>query len=105
ALVRLAHVPLRSEAGSRPPRAQGERRDAEESATVAPLDGGPEEQTIRAQQMRVLGPERKEGGAKRAGNWRVLAPVTERGEAIGPLELFLPSEPERRRSPRSRSSR
>ena len=93
ALVRLAHIPLRPEAGSRPPRAQGERRDAEESATVLPFDGGPEEEAIRAQQVQVLGPEHQIGGAKRAGHWRVLAPVTERGEAIGLLELFLPGEP------------
>ena len=28
-----------------------------------------------------------------ADRWRVLAPVTERGEAIGLLELYLPTEP------------
>lgn len=94
ALVRLARVPLRPEAGSRPPRAQGERRDAEESATVVPFDGGPEEEAIRVQRVQVLGPEHQDGGAERAGHWRVLAPVTERGEAIGLLELFLPSEPD-----------
>lgn len=93
ALVRLAHIPLQPEAGSRPPRAQGERRDAEESATVLPFDGGPEERVIRNQQVQVLGPEHQNGGAKRAGHWRALAPVTERGEAIGLLELFLPGEP------------
>jgi serine phosphatase RsbU (regulator of sigma subunit) len=93
ALVRLAHVPLRPKVGSRAPLARGERRDAEESATVMPFDGGPEEEAIRAQQVRVLGPEHQDGGVKRAGHWRVLAPVTERGEAIGLLELFLPSEP------------
>ena len=105
ALVRLAHVPLRSEAGGRPPRAQGERCDAEESATVVRFDGGPEEQAIRIQQVQVLGPEQQDGGAKRAGHWRVLAPVTERGEAIGLLELFCRASRARRRSPRSRSSR
>ena len=35
ALVRLAHVPMRPEASSRPPQSQAERRDAEESATGA----------------------------------------------------------------------
>lgn len=93
ALVRLAHVPLRPEGGSRKLEAQGERRDAEESATVVPFDGGPEEEAIRVQQVQILGPQHQDGGAKRAGHWRVLAPVTERGEAIGLLELFLPSEP------------
>jgi serine phosphatase RsbU (regulator of sigma subunit) len=93
ALVRLAHVPLRPPAGSQPAPAEGERRDAEESATVVPFDGGPEEEAIRLQQVQVLGPEHQDGGAKRAGHWRVLAPVTERGEAIGLLEMFLPTEP------------
>jgi serine phosphatase RsbU (regulator of sigma subunit) len=93
ALVRLAHVPLRPEAGSRAPLARGERRDAEESATVVPFDGGPEEEAIRVQQVKVLAPEHQDGGAKRAGHWRVLAPVTERGEAVGLLELFLPIKP------------
>lgn len=94
ALVRLAHVPLPPRAGSSPTPAQGERRDAEESATVVPFDAGPEEEAIRTQQVKVLGPEHQDGGAKRAGHWRVLAPVTERGEAIGLLELFLPNEPD-----------
>ena len=102
--MRLDHVPLRPEADGPAPWTQGERRDGErrdgerrageESATVVPFDGGPEEQAIRVQQVQVLGPERQEGGAQRAGHWRVLAPVTERGEAIGLLELFLPNEPD-----------
>lgn len=75
------------------PRAQAERRVGEESATVLTFDGRPQEQAIRIQHVQVLGPEHQDGGAKRAGHWRVLAPVTERGEAIGLLELFLPREP------------
>jgi serine phosphatase RsbU (regulator of sigma subunit) len=76
ALVRLAHVPLdRRGAG---------RRDDEELATVVPLDGGPAEQALRTQTPQVQ--------AHRQG-WTVLAPVTERGEMIGLLELVLPAEP------------
>jgi serine phosphatase RsbU (regulator of sigma subunit) len=76
ALVRLAHVPLdRGDPG---------RRDGEEVAAVVPLDGGPAEQALRTQKPQVLAQGR---------GWMVLAPVTERGEAIGLLELALPAEP------------
>lgn len=95
ALVRLAHVPLRN-AGDphrRKPLALGERRDAAESATVLPFDGGPEEQAVRTQQIQVLAPGPPPAGSGRSEEWRVLAPVTERGEAIGLLELFVPEEP------------
>ncbi|GLL03089.1 PP2C family protein-serine/threonine phosphatase [Dactylosporangium matsuzakiense] len=82
ALVRLAYVP-RDEA------APGEagRRRGDEVATVLPFDGGPAEQALRTQTPQVLAGE--EG-------WTVLAPVTERGEVIGLLELLLPSEPDER---------
>ncbi|RLP88952.1 PP2C family protein-serine/threonine phosphatase [Micromonospora sp. CV4] len=76
ALVRLAHVPL--DGGG-----QG-RRDGAEVATVLPFDGGPAEQALRTQTVQVVAqPDR----------WTVLAPVTDRGEAIGLLEMVLPDEP------------
>ncbi|WP_239163528.1 PP2C family protein-serine/threonine phosphatase [Paractinoplanes rishiriensis] len=76
ALVRLAHVPFHD--------AGGARHDGEEVATVLPFDGGPAEQTLRTQSVRVIGgPD----------GWTVLAPVTERGEVIGLLEMVLPEEP------------
>ena len=79
ALVRLAHVPLdRGDPG---------RRDDEEVATVVPFDGGPAEQALRTQTVQVLVP---------GPGWTVLAPVTERGEIIGLLELVLPAEPDTR---------
>jgi serine phosphatase RsbU (regulator of sigma subunit) len=94
ALVRLAHVPLDAAAGfAVEAPGHGERRDREESATVAPFDGGPAEQALRMQTVQVIaaqGPHEDHGGA---GRWQVLAPVTERGEAIGLLELHLPEEP------------
>jgi serine phosphatase RsbU (regulator of sigma subunit) len=43
--------------------------------------------------VQVLPPSGENGDLSRA-DWRVLAPVTERGEAIGLLELFLPAEPD-----------
>jgi serine phosphatase RsbU (regulator of sigma subunit) len=97
AMVRLAHVPRKTagETDSREPIAAGARRDAEESATVIPFNGGPEEQAMRTQQMQVLAPGRQPVGSGRGSDqWRLLAPVTERGEAIGLLELFLPDEPD-----------
>jgi len=96
ALVRLAHVPLQAadEAESRPLE-PGERRDAGESATTLPFDGGPEEEAVRTQRVQILAPGRQPAGSEsRPDQWRLLAPVTERGEAIGVLELFLPEEPD-----------
>ena len=67
----------------------------EESATVLPFDGGPAEQAIRTQQVQVVGPDAKPCGSPGGGQWLVLAPVTERGEAIGVLELTVPARPRR----------
>ena len=53
---------------------------------MLPFDGGPPEQAIRTQQVRSWA-----GDGRR---WVVLAPVTERGEAIGLLELTLPTGPD-----------
>ncbi|MFN2539730.1 MAG: PP2C family protein-serine/threonine phosphatase [Mycobacteriales bacterium] len=80
ALVRLAHVASRGAQGS------DARRDDDERGTVLPFDGGPAEQALRTQQVQVLSPD---GGS----SWTVLAPVTERGEALGLLELSVPVEP------------
>ena len=76
ALVRLTHQPAGGGTG---------RRHGEEDAEVLPFDGGPYEQALR-QQAPVVVP----GG----GAWTVLAPVTDRGEAIGLLEIDLPDEPD-----------
>jgi len=78
ALVRLAHVPLVAVADA--------RRQDEEVATVLPFDGGPREQVVRSQRVQVY--------ADVNGGHVVLAPVTERGEAIGVLEISLPDEPD-----------
>ena len=94
ALVRLAHLPrLERGSGQRTPApGDGERRHAEESATALPFDGGPAEQAIRTQTVQVLAPD-VEHPTPRSPHWTVLAPVTERGEVIGLLELCLPHEP------------
>jgi serine phosphatase RsbU (regulator of sigma subunit) len=96
ALVRLAHLQLRTADGVEisTPLAHDERRSREESATVVPFDGGPEERTVRSQEVQVVAPEPGPSGSDGAGSWLVLAPVTERGEAIGVLELTLPRRPD-----------
>jgi serine phosphatase RsbU (regulator of sigma subunit) len=76
ALVRLAYVPF----DGRDPG----RRDGDEVATVLPFDGGPAEQALRTQTLQVV---------TRPDGWMVLAPVTDRGEVIGLLEMLLPEEP------------
>jgi serine phosphatase RsbU (regulator of sigma subunit) len=76
ALVRLAHVPFDTVTPG--------RRDDREVATVVPFDGGPHEQVIRDQAVEVLAT---------GASWTVLAPVTERGEVIGLLEIVLGQEP------------
>ena len=88
ALVRLAHVRLHGPEGEpfSTPLGADERRAVEESATVMPFDGGPPEVAVRTQRVQVV--------ALDQGSWLVLAPVTERGEVIGLLELTLPERPE-----------
>ncbi|MEV4704476.1 PP2C family protein-serine/threonine phosphatase [Actinoplanes sp. NPDC049316] len=76
ALVRLAHVPFG-------PAPDG-RRDGDELATVMPFDGGPQEDALRTQAVQVV---------KGDSGWTILAPVTERGEVIGLLEILLGAEP------------
>ena len=92
ALVRLAHLQLSSTDATATSALPGanERRALEESATVLPFDGGPAEQAIRTQQVQVLDPQPMGAASNGGGQWLVLAPVTERGEAIGVLELTLP---------------
>lgn len=76
ALVRLTHVPGHVESA--------DRRHDDEVATVVPFDGGPHEQALRSQAVRIVAGD---------DGWTALAPVTERGEVIGLLEIDLPTEP------------
>ena len=96
ALVRLAHVRLGDSEGVEVgiPLAPNERRALEESATVLLFDGGPAEQAIRAQEVQIVAPDEGTSESSRLSAWRVLAPVTERGEVIGLLELVLPGQPD-----------
>ena len=56
---------------------------------MLPFDGGPMERVVRRQRPEVIAPGRRCG----RDHWTVLAPVTERGEVIGVLELLLPEQP------------
>jgi serine phosphatase RsbU (regulator of sigma subunit) len=95
ALVRLAHVRLgTAEGAASSPLGSDERRAVEESATVLPFDGGPAEQAVRSQEVQVLAPDSRRSESDGPEHWRVLAPVTQRGEIIGLLELILPEEPD-----------
>ncbi|MEU1642908.1 PP2C family protein-serine/threonine phosphatase [Micromonospora zamorensis] len=76
ALVRLTHQTATGHPG---------RHQGEEAAEVLPFDGGPYEQALRQQTVQLLHGD---------GRCRVLAPVTERGETIGLLEIDLLDEPD-----------
>ena len=94
ALVRLAHIQLGTAEGAvASPLGPDERRAVEESATVIPFDGGPTEQAVRSQEVRVIAPDSQRSESDGSDHWRVLAPVTQRGEVIGLLEFILPEEP------------
>lgn len=96
ALVRLARVrlPTIKEPPGGKPLGRDERRDVGESATVLPFDGGPGEQAVRTQRVQVVAPHSPQLESEPSDAWRVFAPVTERGEVIGLLELLLPDEPD-----------
>jgi serine phosphatase RsbU (regulator of sigma subunit) len=68
------------------------RQDVREHALTVPLAAGPAEQALRSQTVQVLPPPAGVPAGSTPG-WTVLAPVTERGEALGLLELVLPHEP------------
>lgn len=71
------------------------RFDAAEQAVMLPFDGGPAEVAVRSQTVQVVPPAPSDGdGPSAAQPWMVLAPVTERGEVLGLLELALTAEPD-----------
>ncbi len=70
------------------------RFDAEERGVELPFDGGPAEEALRTQTVQVVPPALSGARDGESGSWLVLAPVTERGEALGLLQLSLPGEPD-----------
>ena len=65
--------------------------DDEQAADLPVAGGGPAGEALRTQTVQVLPPGRRD---RVGGRWQVLAPVTERGEALGLLQLSLPREPD-----------
>ena len=61
---------------------------------MLPLDGGPAEQAIRTQRVQVVGTPTGPREPLGPRDWVLFAPVTERGEAIGVLELTVPTAPD-----------
>ena len=78
-LVRLSRT------GSEPGHASGRRVRREDAAETVRLIGTPYEQVLRTQRLLVL---------PATDGARVIAPVTDRGDALGALELSLPNDPE-----------
>ena len=70
---------------SRMSRLASGRDGRNERAESLPLPGSIYEQVLFSQELAVIG---------EAGGWLVLLPVTERGDAIGLLELSLPHPPD-----------
>ena len=90
ALVRLTEVAL-SDPDAGP--VHGVRRDETESARVLPFDGGPRERALVTQTAIVLAPGDPAAAGALSGRWTVVAPISERGDAAGLLEMSLPAEP------------
>src|SRR6188508_614996 len=87
-LVRLSQVSSGEEVGSLGLGAvEGVARfDDDERAVSLSLDGGPAEEALRTQTVQVVAPRPGSRNGAGSGQWVVLAPVTERGEALGLLQ-------------------
>ncbi len=84
----------REQADQGTPRDSSERRDTAESAASLAFDGGPAERALRTQTVQALSPETGKANGFPGEGWTVLAPVTERGEVLGLLEMSLRTEPD-----------
>lgn len=69
------------------------RLDNGEQAVAVEFADGPVAAALRTQTAQIIEPT-LEGSDRGAARWTVLAPVTERGEALGLLQLSLPSAPD-----------
>lgn len=98
ALVRLTHLdvggPGAGEAHDHNGSTNRIRSSERERATTLPLTEGPAHEAMRDQVVRVVAPGRwPEGCPVEGAPWTVLAPIIERGETLGLLELCLLHEP------------
>lgn len=89
ALVRLTQEQLHAV-----PSPDGTRRSGSDRATALPLDGGPAEQALRTQTVGLLPPGDAAAAGSAPGRWTALAPISERGDIAGLLELSLPRRPD-----------
>ena len=93
ALVRLSHVPLGPRRRGAPVgarRAPGCRRAGDGGAVRRGTGGAGCAHPDGA----GAGTRRHDSGRRTAEQWTILAPMTERGEVIGVLELRVPHEPD-----------
>lgn len=90
ALVRLP----REHAENETPDKGGERQATAESTASLTFGEGPAERALRTQTVQALSPETGKANGFAGEGWTVLAPVTERGEVLGLLEMSLPTEPD-----------
>ena len=84
-LARLTVEPGEHPVAATGPDGGSMRRSGREAAQVLVFDDGPLERVLREQTLSCT---------RRDDGWQVLAPVTERGEVLGLLELVLPDEPD-----------
>ncbi len=82
---RVTSAPAGHRVGRTAPESGSVRRSGQESAQVLAFDDGPMERVLRDQVVSCI---------RRDDGWQVLAPVTERGEVLGLLELMLADEPD-----------
>ena len=86
ALVRLSHIPLGDAVH---PGVPANAATPASSRRCVPFDGGPAEQAVRTQTVQVLAPADPQR-AEKSATWTILAPMTERGEALGLAECGPP---------------
>jgi len=83
-----------ADGGSGPGGENVTRSDDEERGVELPFDGGPAEEAVRTQVVQVVPPELAQDRGGEPGSWLILAPVTERGEVLGLLQLSVRKEPD-----------
>jgi serine phosphatase RsbU (regulator of sigma subunit) len=94
-LVRLTHTTLMDRAADADPTSATTRSSERERATTLSLDTGPPARAMSLRAVTVVPPGQwPEGCPADAGHWIILAPVIERGESLGLLQLCLPHEPD-----------
>jgi serine phosphatase RsbU (regulator of sigma subunit) len=97
AVVRLSRTGTRAvldDTDPEPGHEDAARHDGRERAVSEPLHRDATERALSTQTVQVVrAQDAPEAGGPAEESWTVLAPVTERGEALGLLELVLPVEP------------